>query len=115
LLICNYMIILDDIISPHHPSFSYYPMVFPDTGESTLHDRVGRKWRAAEAVQQAEARHKALLGSVAQRRAGLRSSTSTRYDTASGKERRNLVHKEVRASVEEERANRTVAMRQQGA
>ncbi len=35
--------------------------------------RTGRKWRAAEAVQQAETRlkHKAILGTVAQGRAGL--------------------------------------------
>jgi len=54
---------------------------------------MGRKWRAAEGVQQAEIwlKHKALLGSVAQCRAGLGSSTSTRYDTASGKKRWKLV------------------------
>ncbi len=35
--------------------------------------RTGRKWRAAEAVQQAETRlkHKAILGTMAQGRAGL--------------------------------------------
>ena len=44
--------------------------------------RTGRKWRAANAVQQAETRlnHKAILGTVAQGRAGLGSITTTRYD-----------------------------------
>ncbi|RXN32649.1 reverse transcriptase [Labeo rohita] len=79
--------------------------------------RTGRKWRAAEAVQQAETRlkHKAILGSVTQGRAGLGSLTATRYDLASGRERQRLVQEEVRASVEEERTSRAVAMRQQGA
>ncbi|XP_050960924.1 uncharacterized protein LOC127162191, partial [Labeo rohita] len=79
--------------------------------------RTGRKWRAAEAVQQAETRlkHKAILGSVTQGRAGLGSLTANRYDLASGRERQRLVQEEVRASVEEERSSRAVAMRQQGA
>ncbi|RXN12199.1 reverse transcriptase [Labeo rohita] len=79
--------------------------------------RTGRKWRTAEAVQQAETRlkHKAILGSVAQGRAGLGSLTATRYNLASGRERQRLVEEEVRTSVEEERTSRAVAMRQQGA
>lgn len=49
--------------------------------------RTGRKWRAAEAVQPAEARlkHKNLVGSVAQGRAGLWIITSTQYGTAIAK------------------------------
>lgn len=79
--------------------------------------RTGRKWRAAEAVQQAETwlRHKAILGTVAQGRAGLGSLTLTQYESASGRERQRLVQEEVRASVEEERTGRAVTMRQQGA
>ncbi len=79
--------------------------------------RTGRKWKAAEAVQQAETRlkHKAILGTVAQGRAGLGSLRATRYDSASGKERQRLVQEEVWASVEEERTSRAVAMWQQGA
>ncbi|KAI2661122.1 Spore protein YkvP [Labeo rohita] len=61
--------------------------------------RTGRKWRAAEAVQQAETRlkHKAILGSVTQGRAGLGSLTATRYDLASGRERQRLVQEEEQA------------------
>ncbi len=79
--------------------------------------RTWRKWRAAEAVQQAETRlkHKAILGTVAQGRARLGSLRATQYDSASRKERQRLVQEEVRASVEEERYSRAVAMRQQGA
>ncbi len=79
--------------------------------------RTGRKWRAAEGVQQAETRlkHKAILGKVAQGRGGLGSLRASRHDSASGKERQRLVQEEVRASVDEERTSRAVAMRQQGA
>ena len=59
-------------------------------------------------------KYKAILGGMVQGRAGLGSLTTTQYDSASGKERRKLLQDEVRASVEEERSSRTVAMRQQG-
>lgn len=55
------------------------------------------------------------MGTVAQGRAGLGSQPITRFDCASGVERQKLVQEEVRASVEEERTSRAVAMRQQGA
>lgn len=75
--------------------------------------RTGRRWRAVEVVQQVEIRlrHKAILGTVAQGRAGLRRQAATRYDSASGKERRKLVEDEVRASVEEEQTSGAVAIR----
>lgn len=47
---------------------------------------------------------------MAQGRAGHGSLTTTRYDSASGKERQRLVQEEVRASVEEEQTSRAVAM-----
>lgn len=47
-------------------------------------------------------------------RAGLGSILSTRYESASGRERQRLVQKEVQALVEEERTSRAVTMRQQG-
>lgn len=79
--------------------------------------RTGRKWKAADAIQQAESRlrHKAFLGTVARERAGFGSLTPTRYNTSNEKERWRLVQEEVRASVEEERASRIVAMKKQGA
>ncbi|XP_073716891.1 uncharacterized protein [Misgurnus anguillicaudatus] len=79
--------------------------------------RTGRKWRVQEAVDQAEARlrHSVLVGSVAVGRAGLGSHTRPRYDKAQGTERRQMVQREIRAEVEEERLSKTVAMRQQGA
>ncbi len=66
--------------------------------------RTGRKWKAADAVQQAGARlrHNALLGTVAQGRSGFGSLTPTRYNSSNEKERWRLVQEEVRASVEEE-------------
>nr|XP_061785060.1 uncharacterized protein LOC133576095 [Nerophis lumbriciformis] len=79
--------------------------------------RTGRKWKAQEAVDQAEARlrHGVLVGAVAVGRAGLGSHTRPRYDKAQGRERRLMVQGEIRAEVEEERRSKTVAMRQQGA
>jgi len=52
----------------------------------------GRRWKVTEAVQQAEARlkAKALLGTVAQGRAGFRSSKPTCCNTDSKKERSRL-------------------------
>ncbi|XP_063050368.1 uncharacterized protein LOC134445223 [Engraulis encrasicolus] len=79
--------------------------------------RTGRKWKAQEAVQQAEARlqHSVLVGSVAVGRAGLGCHKTLRYDKVQGRDRRQMVQGEVRAEVEEERRSKTVAMRQQGA
>ncbi|KAJ8002289.1 hypothetical protein DPEC_G00178340 [Dallia pectoralis] len=77
--------------------------------------RTGR--RAAEEVEVAESRlrNRELVGAVAHGRAGLGSSTTSRYNKAQGKDRRSLVQQEGRAAVEEERASRMVGMRQQGA
>ncbi|XP_077083545.1 uncharacterized protein LOC143736754 isoform X1 [Siphateles boraxobius] len=76
-----------------------------------------RKWRAEVAVEQAESRlrHGVLVGTVARGRAGLGAIAAPHYDKVRGKERRQLVQKEVRAAVEEERNSRAVGMRQQGA
>ncbi|KAJ8349798.1 hypothetical protein SKAU_G00249280 [Synaphobranchus kaupii] len=85
--------------------------------EAGIEVRTGRKWRAPEAVDQAESRlrHRVLVGSVAIGRAGLGSIPTTHYNRATGKERRDLVQKEVRAGVEELRASQMVGLRQQGA
>lgn len=79
--------------------------------------RTGRKWRAQEAVDQAETRlqHRALVGSVAVGRAGLGSIPATNYSNLKGKERRDQVQREVKAGVKEERASQMVGLRQQGA
>ena len=79
--------------------------------------RTGRKWKAQDAVEQAEARlrHSVLVGAVASGRAGLGSNPRPQYNKAQGKERRQLIQEEVRAGVEESRSSRMVEMRQQGA
>ncbi|KAK0145691.1 hypothetical protein N1851_015413 [Merluccius polli] len=79
--------------------------------------RTGRKWRAQDAVDQAEARlrHSVLMGAVASGRAGLGSNTRPQYNKARGKERRQMIQEEVRAGVEETRSSRMVGMRLQGA
>lgn len=89
----------------------------PKVAHAGIEVRMGRKWRAAEAVDIAESRlrQRALVGAVAQGRAGLGSGNSTRFDKAQGKERRSLILEEVQAGVEEKRASQMVGMWQQGA
>ena len=89
----------------------------PKVSQAGIEVRTGRKWRAQEAVEQAESRlrHSVLVGPVASGRAGLGSVATTRYDKALGKDRRRLVQEEVRTGVEELRASQMVGMRQQGA
>ncbi|XP_061571176.1 uncharacterized protein LOC133424524 [Cololabis saira] len=79
--------------------------------------RTGRKWRAQEGLEVAESRlrHRALVGTVATGRAGLGAIPQPRYEKVRGKDKRQLVLKEVRAGVEEERTSRMVGMQQQGA
>ncbi|KAK7913726.1 hypothetical protein WMY93_013937 [Mugilogobius chulae] len=79
--------------------------------------RTGRKWKAHDAVAQAEARlkHSELTGTLAHGRAGFGSNTKPIYSKTRGKERRKLIQDEVRAEVEEARGSKIVAMGQQGA
>ncbi|XP_050957201.1 uncharacterized protein LOC127158092 [Labeo rohita] len=79
--------------------------------------KTGRKWKAQEAVNRAEARlqHSVLVGNSAVGRAGLGSFPKPRYDKARGREKRQMVQDEVRAEVEEDRRIKMVAMYQQGA
>lgn len=60
-------------------------------------------------------RHKELVGPVAIGHAGLGSTPITHYNKLKGKERRDLVQKEVRVGIEEQRASQMVGLRQQGA
>ncbi|XP_054628013.1 uncharacterized protein LOC129179159 [Dunckerocampus dactyliophorus] len=79
--------------------------------------RTGRKWRAQDGLVVAESRlrHRALVGTVAMGRSGLGAIPQPCYEKAHGKDKRELVLKEVRAGVEEERTSRMVGMQQQGA
>ncbi|KAL7871617.1 hypothetical protein SRHO_G00066000 [Serrasalmus rhombeus] len=77
---------------------------------------MGRKWRAEEAVQEAEARlhHRSLVGVVTRGQAELGSFPTPQKNTR-GKERQCLVQEEVRAAVEEARSCEAVGKRHQGA
>ncbi|XP_024141063.1 uncharacterized protein LOC112154399 [Oryzias melastigma] len=79
--------------------------------------KTGRKWKAQEAVNRAEARlqHSVLVGNIAVGRAGLGRFVKPSYNKARGRERRQMVQDEIRAEVEEERRIKMVAMYQQGA
>lgn len=75
----------------------------PKVSQAGIEVRTGRKWRAKEAVDQAESRlcHRELVGSVATGRAGLGTIPTTQYNKLKGKERRDQVQLEVRAEIEE--------------
>lgn len=79
--------------------------------------RTGRKWRVAEALDEAESQlsHWELVGNVVKGRVGLGYFPRTQISNAMGKEMCQLVQKEVRAGVEEERASSLVSLKQQGA
>ena len=78
--------------------------------------RSGRKWSVDRELQVAEERlrHKAILGSIAKGRAGLGVFPFTHTNSAKGKERRQLIQKELRAGVEV-RYCKMVGLSQQGA
>lgn len=60
-------------------------------------------------------RHRPLVGTVATGHAGLRAFTEPRNKKVHGKDKRQLVLKEVRAGVEEEWTSRIIGTQQQGA
>ncbi|XP_028310814.1 uncharacterized protein LOC114468234 [Gouania willdenowi] len=88
----------------------------PKVAKAGIKVRTGRKWRAENAVQEAEARlrQRSLVGVVTRSRAGLGSFPTPQTNT-SGKEGRRLFQEEVRAAVEESRTIKAVGMKQQGA
>lgn len=75
----------------------------------------GRKWRAKEAVDRAEAtsRHNILVGTLATGRAGLGSIPARCYRNARGKDRQKLIQEEV--EVEEVQRSRMFGMAKQEA
>ncbi|KAI8493296.1 hypothetical protein Bbelb_293000 [Branchiostoma belcheri] len=81
--------------------------------------RSGKKWAAAEAVASATSRlkHRDIVGVVAQGRRGFGAGRegTQRWGTASPRERRELIQKEVRQQEEEVRRSRAVSQGVQGA
>ncbi|XP_076113544.1 uncharacterized protein LOC143081178 [Mytilus galloprovincialis] len=77
--------------------------------------RTGRKWKAEEAVNEAETRlkHSVIVGVTAVGRQGFGMTTKTRWDTANEKGRRELVQQEIRQLEEEIRNVKAVGMKQQ--
>ncbi|VDI57596.1 Hypothetical predicted protein [Mytilus galloprovincialis] len=78
--------------------------------------RTGRKWKAEEAVKEAETRlkHSVIVGVTAVGRQGFGMTTKPRWDTANEKGRRELVQQEIRQMEEESRNVKAVGMKQQG-
>lgn len=78
--------------------------------------KTGRKWKAQEAINRAEARlqHIILFVNTAVGWAGLGSFPKPRYDKARGREKRQMVQDEIRAEVEEARQTKMMSMYQQG-
>ncbi|KAI8507131.1 hypothetical protein Bbelb_155700 [Branchiostoma belcheri] len=81
--------------------------------------RSGKKWAAAEAVASATSRlkHRDIVGVVAQGRRGFGAERegTQRWGTASPRERRELIQKEVRQQEEEVQRSRAVSQGVQGA
>ncbi|XP_071145089.1 uncharacterized protein [Mytilus edulis] len=77
--------------------------------------RTGRKWKAKEAVTEAETRlkHSVIVGVTAVSRQGFGMTTKPRWDTANEKGRRELVQQEIRQMEEESRKVKAVEMKQQ--
>ncbi|VDI67758.1 Hypothetical predicted protein [Mytilus galloprovincialis] len=77
--------------------------------------RTGRKWKAEEAVKEAETRlkHSVIVGVTAVGRQGFGMTTKPRWDTANEKGRRELVQTEIRQMEEESRNVKAVGMKQQ--
>lgn len=79
--------------------------------------RTGRKWWAQGAVDRAESQlhHRQLVGSVTTGCAGLGTIPTTHCKKLEGKARQEMVQREVRAGIEEQRVSQTVGLRQHGA
>ena len=79
----------------------------------------GRKWQTDAAMDLAtlRLRHKDLIGTVSQNRAGLGSEGSTyqRFEGSNERQRRDMVVQEIRKVDEDERSARAVSMGAQGA
>src|SRR5580692_300862 len=80
--------------------------------------KTGRKWKASEAVKEAEdaARLKEVMGAVQTHRHGIGYGAEKRvwWSKASGKERRDMVIEEVRRQAEDDRVQVAVQQGQQG-
>ena len=86
-------------------------MLYRDSNDSRVASadimvRTGRKWKAQEGQEEAESRlrHWTLVGTVALRRAGFGACPQSHYEEAHGQDKRQLVLKEERAGVEEQRS-----------
>ena len=88
----------------------------PKGGGSRNSDKIWQEVVCKERVASGEERlrHKAILGSIAKGRAGLRFFPSTHTNSVKGKERRQLIQ-EVCEGVEEVRYGKMVGLSQQGA
>lgn len=84
--------------------------------EADIEVHTGRKWEASRELQIAEEhlKHKSLVGTVATDLTGLGYHHNPRRHRITDKEHQHLLQKEVRASEEELRLRKTVALGQQG-
>ena len=88
----------------------------PKVREAGEYVQSGQKWKANEAVVEAESRlrHKDIVGTTCKGRQGLGSESTTRWKGASARERRMLVQQEIRNQEEEARVVKAVEMGNQG-
>ncbi|CAC5421780.1 unnamed protein product [Mytilus coruscus] len=91
-------------------------MMLRDSKDAKVKIRTGRKWKAEEAVKEAETRlrHSVTVGVTAVGRQKFCMTTKPRWDTTDEKGKRDLVQQEVRQIEEESRNIKAVGMKQQG-
>ena len=105
------------MVSKMRETCQYMNSSDPKVSGAGIEVRTGRKWRAAEelAIAEGNLRVKAIVGSVAQGRAGLGLIPTNFTGKITPKERQQLLQDEVRAGMEEKRLTKMVGLCQQGA
>ena len=105
------------MVSKMRETYQYKNSRDPKVSGAGIEVRTGRKWRAAEELSIAESnlRVKAIVGAVAQGRAGLGRIPTNITRKVTPKERQQLLQDEVRSGMEEKRLTKMVRLSQQGA
>lgn len=104
------------MVSRTRESYHYRNSRDPKVSGAGIEIKTGRKWSATKelAIAEGNLRVKAIMGSVAQGRAGLELIPSYKFGKSTVKERQHLIQDEVRAGMEENRMTKMAGYSQQG-
>ena len=105
------------MVSKMRETYQYKNSRDPKVSGAGIEVRTGRKWKAAEelSIALSNLRVKAIVGAVAQGRAGLGRIPTNITRKVTPKERQQLLQDEVRSGMEEKRLTKMVGLSQQGA